>query len=850
MRGLTSEEVADRKARGLANDADVRTSRTYTDIFVKNAFTPFNVILFILGILLVICDEVISAISATGIIIVNILISTIQEMRAKRKLDRISLLVRPKVTVVRDGGEMEIDQAEIVVDDLIVIRAGEQALVDGIADRCTSVEMDESLLTGESSTVRKHEGDKVYSGSVCVTGEMYYTVTAVGNDAYASQMLKSARKFTSKETPLQMETGTMTKILMVIAAILFVLTIFKSILFTHENLGQTLEVFVLCLDVVPIALFLLITLTYMIAAARMADSGVLLQRANSVESISHVDTVCMDKTGTITTNRLAFERSEDFVPSDEASRYASVFATLTGSKNRTMQAIVQHYGEADAELVEEIQFSSERKFSAVRARDGDRTYTMYVGAWTVLGPHCRTDLEIQDIIDSESRKGLRTVLLCLGGDGPLHDDDGNPVIHDLVPVSVISIRDEVRPDCRDTIQVFLDNGMDLKVISGDDPVTVDSLFTIADIPGERRIISGPELDAMDPDTFERTVLETNIFGRMRPENKQAVIETLKKNGRYVAMIGDGVNDVKSLKTAQVGVALESGSGAARGVADMVLVKDNFSALPKALVEGRRTVSGMRDILKIYLTRNLVLALLFIAIYIFVGYLPMLPIQNTYYAFVSVTIMAFFMTLFAKPDNNKELILPDVLRFCVPSAIMIAAFGLAVYGGFWWLQDQGMLNIDWAYMASIHGTDIEGLLDFYSWGTEVNTSEIVARSAMLFFITTAGILQMLLVSPRCRFLSPDGRTNKSLIPIILVVFVFLVIYAMYAYFPAIAVNLVELVIFPNEVFLLLIGITAVWFFAELFVLKKNVFKHAVDRFETLYMKKLQDAYTEGDVKEDD
>ena len=850
MRGLTSEEVADRKARGLANDADVRTSRTYTDIFVKNAFTPFNVILFILGILLVICDEVISAISATGIIIVNILISTIQEMRAKRKLDRISLLVRPKVTVVRDGGEMEIDQAEIVVDDLIVIRAGEQALVDGIADRCTSVEMDESLLTGESSTVRKHEGDKVYSGSVCVTGEMYYTVTAVGNDAYASQMLKSARKFTSKETPLQMETGTMTKILMVIAAILFVLTIFKSILFTHENLGQTLEVFVLCLDVVPIALFLLITLTYMIAAARMADSGVLLQRANSVESISHVDTVCMDKTGTITTNRLAFERSEDFVPSDEASRYASVFATLTGSKNRTMQAIVQHYGEADAELVEEIQFSSERKFSAVRARDGDRTYTMYVGAWTVLGPHCRTDLEIQDIIDSESRKGLRTVLLCLGGDGPLHDDDGNPVIHDLVPVSVISIRDEVRPDCRDTIQVFLDNGMDLKVISGDDPVTVDSLFTIADIPGERRIISGPELDAMDPDTFERTVLETNIFGRMRPENKQAVIETLKKNGRYVAMIGDGVNDVKSLKTAQVGVALESGSGAARGVADMVLVKDNFSALPKALVEGRRTVSGMRDILKIYLTRNLVLALLFIAIYIFVGYLPMLPIQNTYYAFVSVTIMAFFMTLFAKPDNNKELILPDVLRFCVPSAIMIAAFGLAVYGGFWWLQDQGMLNIDWAYMASIHGTDIEGLLDFYSWGIEVNTSEIVARSAMLFFITTAGILQMLLVSPRYKFLSPDGRTNKSLIPIILVVFVFLVIYAMYAYFPAIAVNLVELVIFPNEVFLLLIGITAVWFFAELFVLKKNVFKHAVDRFETLYMKKLQDAYTEGDVKEDD
>lgn len=852
MDGLTSAEVSERKAKGLANDADVRTSRTYTDIFVKNTFTPFNVVLFVIGILLVVCDEVVSAVSATGIIIANILISTIQEMRAKRKLDKISLLVRPKVSVIRDGKEIEIDQSDIVVDDLIVIRAGEQALVDGVVVRCRSTEMDESLLTGESSTVRKHEGDPVYSGSVCVTGETYYKVTAVGNDAYASQMLKSARKFTSKKTPLQMETQTITNILMLIAAILFIITIFKSIFITHEDLGQTLEVFVLCLDVVPIALFLLITLTYMIAAARMADSGVLLQRASSVESISHVNTVCMDKTGTITTNKLRYESERDFVPADEVARYASVFSTLTGSKNRTMVAVQEHYGEADAELVEEIQFSSERKFSAVRARDGGRTYTMYVGAWSALGGHCQTDEDVESIIDTESRKGLRTVLLCLGDDGPLHDDSGQPLIHDLRPVAVISIRDEVRPDCRDTIQVFLDNGMDLKVISGDDPVTVDALFSIADIPGERKIISGPELDAMDPETFEKTVLETNIFGRMKPENKQAVIEALKKNGRYVAMIGDGVNDVKSLKTAQVGVALESGSGAARGVADMVLVNDNFSALPKALVEGRRTVSGMRDILKIYLTRNIALAIMFIAIYVFIGYLPMIPIQNTYYAFVSVTIMAFFMTIFAKPDDNKNLILPDVLRFCVPSAIMIAGVGLAVYAGFWMMSSNGILVIDWQHMADIAGLDsVDALLEKYSWGAgAVNVDEIVARSAMLFFVSTAGILQMLLVCPRFNFLSADGRTNKSIIPIALVIFVFLVIFAMYAYFPIVAVDLVELVLFPTEAYVLLIGIVAVWFFAELFVLKKNVFKHAVDRFEAVYMQRLQEEYTKGDVIEDE
>ena len=853
MEGLTSQEVAERKSQGLANDKQVRTSRTYTDIFVKNALTPFNVVLFILGILLLICDEAVSAVSATGIIIVNILISTVQEMRAKRKLDRISLLVRPRVSAVRDGEETVIDQSEIVMDDVIVMRAGEQAIVDGVMLSCRSVEMDESLLTGESSTVRKHEGDPVYSGSVCVTGEARYRVTAVGSDGYAYKMLSSAKRFTSKRTPLQMETGTMTSILMAISAVLFIITIFKSIFVTHESFGETLEAFVLCLDVVPIALFLLITLTYMIAAARMADSGVLLQRANSVESISHVDTVCMDKTGTITTNRLTFVGSTDFVDPETAARYASVFSTLSGSRNRTMQAVLDRYGEAEgATLVDEIQFSSERKFSAVRADDRGRVYTLYVGAWTALGGRCRTDLDIESVIEAESRKGYRTVLLCVGGDGPLHDADGTPLVHDLVPVSVMSIRDEVRPDCRETIEVFLRNGMDLKVISGDDPVTVDALFSIADIPGERRIVSGPELEAMDAGSFDRAVMDANIFGRMKPEQKEAVIAALKRNGRYVAMIGDGVNDVKSLKTAQVGVALESGSGAARGVADMVLVKDNFAALPKALVEGRRTVSGMRDILKIYLTRNITLAVLFFVTFVFLGYLPMVPIQNTYYAFVSVTIMAFFMTIFAKPDNNKELILPDVLRFCIPSALMISIFGLGVYAVSWWAASEGLIAVDLDALASLIGWGGTGetlLTDKLSWSGSP-MEEVVARSAMLFFVTTAGILQMLLVCPRFRFLSADGRTNRSLIPIGLVAFVFLVIYTMYAYFPWLAVDLIEMVIFENWVYVALIGVVAFWFFAELFVLKSNLFRHAVDRFERVYMEKLTKEYTKGDDYQQD
>ena len=852
MKGLSTAEVEERRRQGLVNDSDVRTSRTYTDILVKNAFTPFNIILFVIGALLLIMGNLVSALSATGIIIVNILISTIQEMRAKRRLDKIELLIRPKVTVIRDGVEVVIDQNDVVKDDLIVLRAGDQAMVDGVLEECRSLEMDESLLTGESSTVRKEVGQTIYSGSICVIGEGYYTVTAFGDDSYASRMLSSAKKFTSKHTPLQMETGTVTKILMALAFILMGISVIIEII-GRGSFSETLEVFVLCLDIVPVALFLLITLTYMIAAVRMSGSGVLLQRANSVESISHVDTVCMDKTGTITTNKLVFEQSFPFIEPVDAEHIASVFATTTGSRNRTVETLVSQYGESDAELVEEIQFSSSRKFSAVRVDDSGHRYCVYSGAWNVLRPHVSDPMSIDHIIKQESSKGLRTLIICRASDQSLYRGD-EPVIPDLQPVSVISIRDEVRPDCRDTIEVFLQNDMDLKVISGDDPVTVDALFSIADIPGERKIISGPELEAMSSEERERAILETNIFGRMKPENKEEVIETLKRKGRYVAMIGDGVNDVKSLKSAQVGVALETGSGAARGVADMVLVGDNFSALPKALVEGRKTVTGMRDILKLYLTRNFALAIMMVVIYLFVGSLPMIPIQNTFYAFVSVTIAAFFMTFISKPETNKELILPDVLKFCIPSAIIISAFGFLAYGVTWHLVGSGTLVIDWDYMSQFVSADIlskynDDIIEYMGWAGS-SAEEICARSAMVFTVSIAGILQLFLICPRFKFLSVDGRTNKSIVPTLIVLFLLFLIFAMYRFLPVIAVLLVKLVIFPQAYFLFLILLIAVWFFVELFVLKKQVLKKSTEKFEEVYMRKLQEEYTKGDVQEDE
>ena len=829
MKGLTKEEVEQRRRDGLVNRSEDKGTRTYGQIFVKNAFTPLNCILLLLGALLLICGNLVSALSASLIIIVNIFVSTFQEMRAKRRLDKIALLTSPKASVVRDGVETVVEGDEIVRDDIVVLRAGDQALVDGDVIQCRSLEIDESLLTGESSSVNKVEGDRIYSGSFCVAGEGYYKVTDFGEGSYASSLMKSARSMTSKRTPLQMETASITSILMAIAGVLMAISLVLEILVRSNTWEHTLEVFVVCLDIVPVALFLLITLTYMIAAVRMADSGVLLQNSNSVESISHID-------------RLKYEFHRSFVDEEEARRKASMFASATGSKNRTVKVLLDVFGETRSELIDEVQFTSKRKFSAVRVKDGEEEVSLYMGAWSVLEPRCSDAGTIAGLVKEESARGMRTLILC-EGHGPIRSD-GEPVITDLRPVMFISMSDEIRPDCKETIKTFVDNGLDIKVISGDDPSTVDAIFSLAGIPGERRLLSGADMAAMDGKEKEEAILGSNIFGRMRPEDKEEVIDVLVKNGRYVAMIGDGVNDVRSLKSAQVGIALGSGSNAARGVSDMVLMEDSFAALPKAIMQGRKTVSGMRDILKMYLTRNFALAILFICVYFAVGFVPLIPIQNMFYALISVSVIAFFMTLFAKPEGSSGLILPKVLKFALPSAICISGFGIAVYAATWMAIGNGTLVPDYAWMASVGGfDDVDALLDHMSWSGS-GWEEICARSAMLMFITLAGVGQIAMVSPYFRFMSVDGATNKSLLPWLVVGLIALLLIAAFAWFPIILVYLVEMVIFPTEFYCVLAALLVVWFFLERTVLRHGIMDGLADRFEKRYLKKLSQEYNKN------
>ena len=838
-KGLTGKEVRERVSQGKVNSFESRVSRSYLDILIKNVCTTFNLILFILGAALLYFGEMINALSATGVIALNVLISTVQEMRAKRRLDKIALLLRPTVRAVRDGEEVQIDPSGIVMDDIIRLSSGDQAQVDGEILSSASLEMDESLLTGESHTIRKHTGDTVYSGAFCVTGSGYYRVTALGEETFASKMLLSAKRYKRKDTPLQKETSAVTKMLM-IAAFIFLLILAAINTLTGGGAKLFAIKSVLVLDIVPIALFLLITITYMIAAVRMANGGVLLQNSNSVESMSHVDTVCLDKTGTITTNNLIYNGMETFVDKDDAERTIKAFVRSTGSRNHTVKALEKEFGGGECTLIEEIQFSSDRKYSAVRVESGGRNQTIFMGAWSSIGAQVK-GADVSSKISELSRKGLRTVVLCRGPDIPLYRGE-EPLIPELELVALISIRDEVRPDCREIIDDFQKNGMDLKVISGDDPETVDAIFSLAEIPGRRNIISGDELSALSGDDLDAAVLRTNIFGRMKPDQKETVVSSLKKSGRYVAMVGDGVNDVRALKAANVGIALQSGSGAARGVADMVLVEDRFSALPKAITEGKKTVTGMRDILRLYLTRNFVLMILVMILMLVLGRVVMLPVQNTLYALASVSFAAFLMAVWAKPSNNNALILPGVLRFSIPMAVMIAGFGLIVYAVFlnfaetFSLGEEFYRSLYGGYGSSPMWNDWDGFMEHMSLSGE-GFGEVTARNAMLVFLIVSGISQLFFIYPLSRFYSADGEVSGDLKPTVLALLLFGLVALVYNV-PQVAVGIISLAVFPAEYFLLIIGFVVIWFLFAVFFMKSRFMRKMSDATESAYKRSLE------------
>jgi len=696
LQGLSASEVSARRASGLGNQIQFQITRTYWQIIRQNAFTFINTILFAIGIVLILMGQFGDALVTAGLVLLNVIAGVVQEGRAKRKLEHIALLTRPKAAVIRDGQEHTIDPSEIVQGDLLVARPGDQIVVDGQVIESSGLALDESLLTGESDHVRKKNGDSLYSGSFCVRGSAYYQAEKVGEESLVNQLTAQARAFRQVKTPLQRDIDFIIRILVVLAAQLGTL-IAISYLMHSVPLVDGVRVAAVIVALVPQGLFFMTTVAYAMGVLRVSGRGALIQQINAVESISNVDLLCLDKTGTLTTNRIQLHTlmpigASGLTSEADLKRILGDYVSSVSDRNRTSEAIRDACGGSQLPVKQSVAFSAERKWSA-QVFENERLSGVYVlGAPEVLQAKTLPGGDWAAQVEEWSALGLRVLLLAHHSTGVLlqGDNDEPQLPSPLVPLGLISLQEELRPEARETLERLSELNIDLKIISGDNPNTVAALCRQVGIIRTDRIISGLKMQHMEQAQFEQTVLETTIFGRITPQQKERILDVLKQHGRYVAMIGDGVNDVLALKQAHVGVAMQNGSQAARGVADIVLLNDSFAALPPAFREGQRIVKGMEDVVRLLLTRTLYVTMLVVATQIVGLAFPVTPKHNSILALLTVGIPILALAAWARPGTPPRSIIRSTSHFVFPAAFSISVLSFGVY--LYYLGTNGSLDI--------------------------------------------------------------------------------------------------------------------------------------------------------------
>ncbi len=679
IEGLDELEVLTRRERGEGNDCHLPSSRTLSDIMRQNIFTLINMVLFTLGAVMISIGRVSEALTTVSLILMNIVVGVVQELRAKRKLDQIALLTRPRVTVLREGAERTVDPAELVRGDVVVAHPGDQIVVDGIVVGEGKIEVDESLLTGESDHIAKRQGDHVLSGSFVVTGTALYVARRVGDRSFANTVASSARTYRIVRTPLQRDVDFVIRVLMLIAMFLGLLLAVSAVL-SDIPLMRGVQTATVVAGLVPNGLFFMVIVTYAVGALRISSRGALVQQSNSVESLSNVNVLCMDKTGTLTANRITYHAVYPIGTSQAAlERLLGDFASTATTTNRTTEALLQALDGTRRHMLDEVPFSSARKWSALTFNDDEVRGVYVLGALEMLTPHLEQPLDVSAQVRVWTDAGLRVVLFATNPEAVfLHDASDQPVLPPLTPLGLVAFSDVLRPEARETLAGFARAGINLKVISGDDPHTVRALATQAGLPADLKVISGPELREMDDAQFEQAAETASIFGRITPLQKERLVDCLRARGYYVAMIGDGVNDVLSLKKANLGIAMESGSGATRGVADMVLLNDSFAALPPAFLEGQRITSGMRDILRLYLARAVQLVLMILAVSVVGVGFPYIPKHVTLVAGLTIGIPTFALALWARPEPSRQGLIVSVLHFAFPAGLTTFLFGFLLY----------------------------------------------------------------------------------------------------------------------------------------------------------------------------
>ena len=674
--GLTSAEVAVRVAAGQVNETPDPRSRSLASIVKENVFTSFNLVIGSLWALMFLAGAPFQDSLFGFVIVVNSAIGIIQEYRAKRTLERLSLVGEVKPVVRRDGRAQEVRPNEVVLDDVIELHIGDQVVVDGEALACVGLEIDESLLTGEADPVHKHPGDEVLSGSFVVAGSGLMRATKVGTDAYATQLAAEARKFSVTRSELMASimrfVRIMTMVLIPLGALLFISQLRASPDWRTALSGTVAGV----VTMIPEGLVLLTSVAMAVAVVRLGRKRALVQEMPAVEVLARVDVVCVDKTGTLTEPGMAVTST---VVLDDQAPVAAALGALgcaEDSPNPTLAAVAAKYPDPGWQTTHTIPFSSARKWSAASFADH--------GTWVLGAPEIlATDAATRQRADELAATGARVLLLGRGEDP---DPDRGP--GDVQPVALVSIEQQLRPDAADTVAYFLDQGVEVKVISGDNPVTVGAIAAEAGIPLASEPYDARELPE-DPEAMADVLESHGVFGRVTPAQKRAMVSALQSRGHTVAMTGDGVNDVLALKDADLGISMGTGAAATRAVAQIVLLDNSFAVMPSVVAEGRRVLGNIERVSALFLTKSFYSAVLSLLVVFFTltslfeVEFVFLPRHLTLITFLTIGAPATLLALMPNTQRFRPGFFRRVLVFAVPAGIICGGLSFTSYAVALW-----------------------------------------------------------------------------------------------------------------------------------------------------------------------
>lgn len=682
--GLTAAQVAQRVSLGQVNRVREQTSRSLAAIVRENVFTLFNAIIVGASVIVLLFGHIQDGIFG-GVMVINAVIGIVSELRAKRTLDALAIVDAPRARVVRDSSAQQIPAAEVVLDDVVSLGLGDQVPVDGEALEVNGLEVDESLLTGESRPVKKQAGDRLLAGTSVVAGAGAMRATAVGADVYAQGISAAARQFTRTVSEIQASINRVLQVVSFLLVPVVVLTFWSQNRVAGADGGDWRNALVLSvasiIGMIPQGLVLLTSMNFALGSATLARRGVLVQELPAVEVLARVDALCVDKTGTLTTGGIRV-RSVEVLAGDRDQVLGALAAASADRTNATATAIAAHLEEegAPAPLGPQawgVPFSSARKWSAWG--DG-RT------AWILGAPEIVIDRALEggaralELAAAAASQGARVVALVSAPAALVEDR----LPEARLAAAVITLEEDLRQDAAETLDYFRQQGVHVRVISGDNPTTVGALAAQAGLTapggGGPRLMDARELpEDTASEEFARAIASHDVFGRVTPEQKRAMVGALQGRGHCVAMTGDGVNDALALKDADLGIAMGNGSQATKAIAQIILVDSKFSVLPGVVAEGRRIIANMERVSSLFLAKTTYAAILVIITALVGWRYPFLPRQFSYIDSLTIGIPAFFLALWPNRRRYVPGFLRRTLSLAMPTGAVLAAAALTAFG---------------------------------------------------------------------------------------------------------------------------------------------------------------------------